>query len=105
MDGADEEYHGVLEQLVANAEQEREQQREQQRELLEECLTREERARRSRDTGRPASPSAGPTFAAGNQVLHDLLGEAVVRKLPRADDPEGKINIEWARPESGGGPE
>ena len=46
---------------------------------------------------RPVSPTAGVVFAAGNRVLHDLLGEANVRKLAAPDDPDGKINIEWSR--------
>lgn len=37
-------------------------------------------------------------FAVGNKVLHDLLGEAVVRKLARDEDPDNKISIEWSRP-------
>ena len=36
-------------------------------------------------------------FAVVNKVLHDLLGEAVVRKLARDEDPDKKINIEWSR--------
>lgn len=58
---------------------------------------REDRERRSA-TERPGSPRAGVVHAVGGKVIHDLLGEAIVRKLSRPDDPEGKINIEWSRP-------
>ena len=71
-------------------------QRQEQRKLQED-QDREGRERRSADE-RPGSPRAGVVYAVGSKVLHDILGEAIVRKLARSEDPEGKINIEWSRP-------
>ena len=59
---------------------------------------REDRERRSRDDHRSKSTTAEIVFVIGNSVLHDLLGEAKVRKLARDDDTERKVNIEWSRP-------
>jgi len=90
-------------QEFAHLQEELERQRAQQRAAQRldqggEAGTREDRARRS-GADRPGSPSSsGVVFAEGNKVLHDLLGEAVVRKLARDDDPDQKINIEWSRP-------
>eukprot|EP00326_Haptolina_ericina_P035021 CAMPEP_0181246642 /NCGR_PEP_ID=MMETSP1096-20121128/44115_1 /TAXON_ID=156174 ORGANISM="Chrysochromulina ericina, Strain CCMP281" /NCGR_SAMPLE_ID=MMETSP1096 /ASSEMBLY_ACC=CAM_ASM_000453 /LENGTH=829 /DNA_ID=CAMNT_0023343497 /DNA_START=868 /DNA_END=3357 /DNA_ORIENTATION=+ len=67
---------------------------EERHDQEEEAETREDRERRGGGSG----ASAGFTFAVGNKVLHDLLGEAVVRKLARIEDPDHKLNIEWSRP-------
>ena len=77
-------------------EQQQEAQRAQQRREQEsETFHREDRARR----GGAGSPTGGGVvFVVGNKVLHDLLGEAFVRKPPRSDDAEGKLVIEWTRP-------
>jgi hypothetical protein len=88
--------HMVEELQRQQAEQRTEQRRDQEAEV-ETGHHREDRERRSRGE-RPASPTAGVSFAVGNKVLHDLLGEAIVRKLARRDDAEGKLNIEWTRP-------
>ena len=88
----------VDELIAADAQEQHGQRREEQRNVQEEdALHREDRERRSRGE-RPGSPSAGVAFAVGNKVLHDLLGEAIVLKLARADDADGKVNIEWSRP-------
>ncbi|KAL1525490.1 hypothetical protein AB1Y20_020346 [Prymnesium parvum] len=63
-------------------------------------LDREDRQRRSR-ANPPGSPTAaGPVFAVGNKVIHDLLGEGIVRKvtLPEGlllDAGMNKVLFEW----------
>tara|TARA_B110001450_G_C17657600_1_gene495928 strand:- start:199 stop:2715 length:2517 start_codon:yes stop_codon:yes gene_type:complete len=99
MQQAMDEIDNLVDELIAaDAREQQGQRREEQRNVQEEdALHREDRERRSRGE-RPGSPSAGVAFAVGNKVLHDLLGEAIVRKLARADDTDGKVNIEWSRP-------
>jgi hypothetical protein len=84
--------------LQEDLEQQQATQRAHEQEAEADQDTREDRARRS-GAGRSGSPrTASVAFAEGNQVLHDLLGEAIVRKLARADDPDNKVNIEGKRP-------
>ena len=88
------EFAHLQEELERQQAQQRAEQRHDQE---EEAQAHEDRARRS-GAERPGSPRADVVFAVGNQVLHDLLGEAIVRKLARDDDPEKKLSIEWSRP-------
>ena len=69
--------------LLEQVEQERTQQRAGQRAQQEaevDSDTREDRARRSGAGRSESPPAAHVVFVEGNTVLHDLLGEAVVRK-------------------------
>ena len=96
-----DEIDAVVDELIASeARMQQAQQRDAQRFVLEEDTSeeerheeREERARRSR-----ADEAPPVRFGVGDRVLHDLLGEASVRKLARSDDQDAKINIEWSRP-------
>lgn len=54
-------------------------------------VTREDRERRGAAAGGVRS---AVVFAIGNLVMHDLLGEAVVRAAAR---PDGHVSIEWKR--------
>lgn len=51
---------------------------------------REDRERRSR--AQPTSPTQTVRFVPGNSVLHDVVGEARVRRVE-----DGKVLIEWMR--------
>ena len=59
---------------------------------VEEEITREDRARRGRTEKEPIRSEV--VFAKGNLVMHDLMGEAVVRAPMRED---GTVSIEWKR--------
>lgn len=89
--------HIQAQQLEEQQAQQRAEQRLAQEEEVEE-ESREDRERRSSGAERSGSPPrTGVIFAVGGKVLHDLLGESVVRKLARTDDPDNKILIEWSR--------
>lgn len=62
---------------------------------------REDRERRGR--GPPGSPrwAGTPVFAIGNYVMHDLLGDGVVRKLARPGDEDRKLLFEWVKETAG----
>ena len=82
----------IQKEMLAGAEAAREASREEDRGAREEegQQTREDRERRSRSerecSDEPAAPSVAHdiVFVEGNKVYHDLLKEAVVRKIARS---------------------
>lgn len=95
----DLEYLASLQEYLiasAQAQERRPQQHEDQEDQPPGQQDREDRERRS--ARQSSLPGESVVFVAGNKVVHDLLGEAIVRKVARAEDPDGKVNIEWSRP-------